>query len=207
MNNLKSGETRNLERAFSRNGKGARNGSRESSQITYSAMTSNTPVLENQVTFDFNSSVTTSYFPREKRAVFHQTVDRELALKIEQSKTFSANQINWEDSVRKKLEASIFPEPTNDLGAVRNRNINLEYQALLQRHQYNQVIVHQNFNNKINDTRRTGNTLSDSFAGGASDPPHSPEKLTQRHNSTSNYQRPIIHQNIKTHSKTKSRER
>ncbi|VAX06531.1 hypothetical protein MNBD_ALPHA03-1198 [hydrothermal vent metagenome] len=140
----------------------------------------------------FNNNVEALSPSQVKSTSFKHTVQSELALKNEKTQVLHSNQKNWEQNVRKKLVAKAFPEPSNDLMHIRNRNINSEYQEWFKTHQNAQQHIQVRFDQQITNVRDSGKTLSKSF-----------EKPAHQ----KGYQRPNIRKPKKVPTREKSRSR
>ncbi|MEP3245468.1 MAG: hypothetical protein ABJN40_01595 [Sneathiella sp.] len=146
-----------------------------------------------QVQFNNNAEI---FSPGQARhTILNETTRNQVDLSIERSNVLSTHQKHWEETIRKKLVASSLPEPSNDLGAIRTRDINAEYQSLLKAHQMQQSSIHTRYTSHIEKTRKSGITLSDSFT--RSGQPSNEVK----------FQRPVINQRSSEKAKDKCRTR
>jgi len=140
----------------------------------------------------FNNNVEAFTPSQVRNTSFKHTVQNELALKNEKTQVLYSNQKNWEQNIRKKLVAKAFPEPTNDMMHIRNRNINSEYSDRLKAHQNAQHHIQVRFDQQITNVRASGETLSKNF-----------EKPTHQ----KGYERPKIRRPKKAQTRDKGRAR
>ncbi len=115
------------------------------------------------VQVEFNNKAEIFSSDQARHTLFNETARSQVDLSIRRSNALKAHQKQWEETIRKKLAARSLPEPTNDLGAIRNRDINEEYQSLLKAHRIQQNAIQRRFTSYIETTRQSGITLSDSF--------------------------------------------